>query len=68
MFRLARVRLADGVPMAIERATAPLRFLGGAEPGGDSLYAAFEAAGFRPVRALQRLRAVVVGAGGSGAA
>ncbi len=62
VFRLARVRLADGVPMAIERAVAPLRFLGGAEPSGDSLYAAFEAAGFRPVRALQRLRAVVVGA------
>ena len=62
VFRLARVRLADGVPMAIERAAAPLRFLGGTEPRGDSLYVAFETAGFRPVRALQRLRAVVVGA------
>lgn len=61
VFRLARLRLADGAPMAIERAAVPLRFLGSDEPGGDSLYAALEAAGFRPVRAIQRLRAVVVG-------
>jgi GntR family transcriptional regulator, N-acetylglucosamine utilization regulator len=62
VFRLARLRLADGVPMAIERAAVPLRFFGRAEPGGDSLYAALERARFRPVRAIQRLRAVVVGA------
>ena len=62
VFRLARLRLADGVPMAIERAAVPLRFLGGAPPAEDSLYAALEASGFRPVRALQRLRAVVIGA------
>jgi len=62
VFRLARLRLADGVPMAIERATVPLRFLGGAKPVGDSLYATLAASGFRPVRALQRLRAVVIGA------
>jgi GntR family transcriptional regulator len=62
VFRLARLRLADGVPMAIERAAVPLRFLGGQEPSGESLYAALEAAGFRPVRALQRLRAVLIGA------
>ena len=59
VFRLARLRLADGVPMAIERATVPLRFLGGIEPVVESLYAALEAKGFRPVRALQRLRAVL---------
>jgi len=62
VFRLARLRLADGVPMAIERAAVPLRILGGAEPDGGSLYAALESAGSRPVRAIQRLRAVVVGA------
>jgi GntR family transcriptional regulator len=62
VFRLERLRLADGVPMALERAAVPLRFLDGAEPGGDSLYVALEAAGFRPVRAIERLRAVVVGA------
>ncbi len=61
VFRLERLRLADGVPMALERAAVPLRFLNGAEPGGDSLYAALEAAGFRPVRAIERLRAIVVG-------
>ena len=62
VFRLARLRLADGVLMAIERAAVPLRFLGRAEPDGDLLYAALETAGFRPVRAIERLRAVVVGA------
>ncbi len=62
VFRLARLRLADGVPMAIERAAVPMRFLGDAERVGASLYAALEAGGFRPVRAVQRLRAVVPGA------
>ena len=62
VFRLARLRLADGAPMAIERAAVPLRFFGRAEPEGDSLYAALASAGFRPVRAIERLRAVVVGA------
>ena len=62
VFRLARLRLADGVPMAIERAAVPLRFFVRVEPDGDSLYAALERAGFRPVRAIQRLRAVMVGA------
>jgi GntR family transcriptional regulator len=62
VFRLSRLRLADGVPMAIERATVPMRFLGSAERVGDSLYTALEASGFRPVRAVQRLRAVLVGA------
>jgi GntR family transcriptional regulator len=62
VFRLSRLRLADGVPMAIERAAVPMRFLGDAERVGDSLYAALEAAGHRPIRAVQRLRAVVIGA------
>ncbi len=62
VFRLARLRLAGGVPMAIERAAVPLHFLGGAPPTEDSLNAAIEASGFRPVRALQRLRAVAIGA------
>jgi GntR family transcriptional regulator len=61
VFRLSRLRLADGVPMAIDYATVPLRFLGDEEPVLDSLYAALDARGFRPVRALQRLRAVVIG-------
>ncbi len=61
VFRLSRLRLADGAPMAIERAAVPMRFLSDAERVGDSLYAALEASGHRPVRAVQRLRAVLVG-------
>ncbi|HEY1942771.1 MAG TPA: GntR family transcriptional regulator [Roseiarcus sp.] len=62
VFRWERLRLADGVPMAMERAVVPLRFLADPARVGDSLYAALEAEGWRPVRALQRLRAVVLGA------
>lgn len=61
VYRLARLRLADGVPMAIDRATAPLHFVERAQGLEDSLYAALEGAGFRPVRALQRLRAIIIG-------
>jgi GntR family transcriptional regulator len=61
VFRLSRLRLADGAPMAFERAAVPMVFLSDAERVGDSLYAALEAAGYRPVRAVQRLRAVLVG-------
>jgi GntR family transcriptional regulator len=61
IYRLERLRLADGAPMAIERAAVPLRFLDGARPVEESLYAALETSGYRPVRALQRLRAVVIG-------
>jgi GntR family transcriptional regulator len=61
VFRLARLRLADGVPMAIDHAAVPLRFLDRAHAAEKSLYAALESAGFRPVRALQRLRAVIIG-------
>jgi GntR family transcriptional regulator len=55
--RLRRLRLAGGVPMAIERACLPVRYL--PDPGvvEHSLYAVLEARGLRPVRALQRLSA-----------
>ena len=62
VFRLERLRLADEAPMALERAAVPLRYLDGGELGGSSLYAALATAGFRPVRAIERIRAVVVGA------
>ncbi len=55
--RLGRLRLAGGIPMAIELATLPQRFLADPSTVGPSLYAALEAAGIRPVRALQRLSA-----------
>ena len=56
---LARVRLADGEPLALEHATVPVRYL--PDPGevGDSLYAVLQARGAAPVRALQRLRAAL---------
>jgi GntR family transcriptional regulator len=60
VFRLGRLRLADGLPMAIERATVPLRFLPELEAVGASLYEALAARGFKPTRGLQRLRAILV--------
>jgi GntR family transcriptional regulator len=59
VYRFHRLRCADDMPMAIERSTIPAFALPGVEAVGDSLYAALEAAGNRPVRALQRLRAVL---------
>ncbi|MFN4070845.1 MAG: GntR family transcriptional regulator [Thermus caldifontis] len=56
VLRLFRLRLADEEPMALERATLPAWALEEAPLG--SLYRALEAKGLRPVRALQRLRAV----------
>lgn len=57
---LERVRLADGEPLAREHATVPARLLPDPAKVGDSLYAALQTRGMAPVRALQRLRAVVV--------
>jgi GntR family transcriptional regulator len=55
--RLRRLRLADGVPMAIERATIPTRFLPDPSLVETSLYDVLAARGALPVRALQRLSA-----------
>jgi GntR family transcriptional regulator len=60
VFRLGRLRLADGLPMAIEHATVPLRYLAEFESVGASLYEALSARGFKPTRGLQRLRAILV--------
>jgi GntR family transcriptional regulator len=60
VFRLGRLRLADGTPMAIEHAAVPLRFLPESERVGASLYEALSSRGFRPTRGLQRLRATLV--------
>ena len=59
VYRFHRIRVADGLPMAIERSAIPGFALSGTDVVGDSLYAALEEAGHRPVRALQRLRAVL---------
>jgi GntR family transcriptional regulator len=56
--RLERLRLADGVVMAVERSALPVAYL--PDPGAvkSSLYAYLDAAGHRVVRALQHFRAV----------
>lgn len=60
--RLARVRLADEVPLAIERASLPAALLPDPEAVDTSLYEHLGRHGLRPVRAVQRLSAVNIGA------
>lgn len=55
--RLERLRIADENPLAIERASISAEFLPDPEKVGSSLYAALEARGVRPVRAVQRISA-----------
>jgi GntR family transcriptional regulator len=55
--RLARLRLADGVPLAIERASLNEADLPDPDAVGVSLYAALAERGRRPVRAIQRISA-----------
>jgi len=57
VLRLGRVRLAGGEPLAIENAIVPAEFLPSIEGLGDSLYAALEERGFRPVTGKQKIRA-----------
>ena len=60
VYRFHRIRFADDMPMAVEYSTIPGFGLSSAEVVGDSLYSALQAAGNRPTRALQRLRAVLI--------
>ncbi len=60
VFRFERLRYADGAPMALEHATILAYALSSLDSVGESLYAALEATGHRPIRALQRLRAVLL--------
>ena len=59
VIRLQRLRYADSNLMALEYATVPAACLD-REDIGDSLYAALDRRGFRPVRALQRLRVIAL--------
>lgn len=59
--RLERVRRSDGVPLAIERASISAQVLPEPEGVDASLYAALEARGMRPVRAVQRISAANLG-------
>ncbi len=55
--RFQRLRLADDRPMALEYTTLAGFCFDSIDLVGESLYQTLDAAGFRPSRALQRLRA-----------
>lgn len=58
--RLQRLRFADGIPIAIERAAVPAAILPSVDLVRDSLYATLEELGSRPSRGTQRIRAGVM--------
>jgi GntR family transcriptional regulator len=60
VFRFHRIRYADDAPMALEYATVLAGCLDSLDEVESSLYEALERKGNRPVRALQRLRAVLL--------
>lgn len=60
VFRFHRIRYADEAPMALEYATVLADCLPSLDAVQSSLYEALEKSGHRPVRALQRLRAVLL--------
>lgn len=62
VYRFHRIRFADDAPMSLEYATILASCLPSLEAVESSLYAALERVGNRPVRALQRLRAVLLSA------
>ncbi|QJR16738.1 GntR family transcriptional regulator [Usitatibacter palustris] len=62
VFRFHRLRYADDAPMALEFATIVASSLPSLASVDNSLYEALEQAGSRPVRALQRLRALLLNA------
>jgi GntR family transcriptional regulator len=59
VYRFHRIRYADGAPMALEYSTLAAFCMPSPEFVETSLYEALEKTGHRPVRALQRLRAVL---------
>jgi GntR family transcriptional regulator len=59
--RVARLRISGETPLAIERAALSSSILPDPEAIGTSLYAHLEKGGNRPVRAIQRIRAVSLG-------
>ena len=62
VYRFHRLRFADDSPMCLEYATIAGDCLPSLDAVGISLYEALERAGNRPVRALQRLRALLLSA------
>ncbi len=61
VYRFHRIRFADEVPMCLEYATIAAFALPALDAVDDSMYEALGAAGNRPVRALQRLSALLLG-------
>jgi len=55
-----RLRLADDQPMALELATVPRSFIDNPFTVDDSLYDVLRQQGVRPVKAIQRLRAISI--------
>ncbi len=62
VYRFHRIRYADDAPMCLEYATIVAEFLPNLEAVDLSMYDALEKAGNRPVRALQRLSALLLNA------
>ena len=56
--RIARLRHADGVPMAIERSSLPVDILPHPERVETSLYSVLREQGGAPARAIQRITAI----------
>lgn len=56
--RIARLRIADNNPLAIERASLAASVLPNPETLGSSLYERLGEFGYRPIRAIQRIAAV----------
>ena len=59
--RVARLRMANDTPLAIERASLSANVLPDPETVSSSLYTALEETGHRPVRAVQRISAANLG-------
>jgi GntR family transcriptional regulator len=59
--RISRLRIAGDTPLAIERATLSAQFVPDPQAIETSLYSYLGQAGNRPVRAIQRIRAVSIG-------
>jgi GntR family transcriptional regulator len=59
--RIARLRMADGRPLAIERASLPVDILPNPMDVTSSLYEVLERDGNRPVRAIQKISAINLG-------
>jgi len=59
--RVSRLRIADDMPLAIERASLSAAVLPDPASVGSSLYAALAKTGCRPVRAVQRISAANLG-------